>query len=59
MHIVPADGLSEEDISRILHILEHKLDSQLALTIQLGENIPLLASGRVIYILIREFNLRY
>ena len=50
LRIVPADGFGKEDIDRILQNLGSKLDSQLALTIELTEAIPLSPRGKAIYV---------
>ena len=50
LHIVPADGFSEDDADRIHRNLGRKLDRQLAFTIELTEAIPLYARGKAIYV---------
>ena len=47
---MPADGLSEEDISRMHLNLERKLDNQLTLTIRLVEDILISVGAKVIYV---------
>jgi phenylacetate-CoA ligase len=50
LRIVPVDGFDKEDANRIRRNLGHKLDNQLAFTIELTEAIPLSARGKAIYI---------
>jgi phenylacetate-CoA ligase len=50
LHIVPADGFSEEDAGRIQRNLGRKLDGRLALTIELVDAIPLSPRGKAIYV---------
>ena len=50
LHIVPADGFSEEDAGRIQRNLGRKLDGRLAFTIELVEAIPLSPRGKAIYV---------
>ena len=50
LRIVPADGFSDEDVNRIHHNLEHKLNGRLSFKVELVDSIPLSARGKAIYV---------
>lgn len=50
LQVVPAEGFSEIDASRIRRNLGRKLDSQLTFTVELVDAIPLTARGKAIYV---------
>jgi phenylacetate-CoA ligase len=50
LHVVPAQGFSDEDAARIQRNLGRKLDGQLSFTIELVDVIPLSARGKAIYV---------
>ncbi len=50
LRVVPGKGFGEHDIDRIQRNLGRKLDSQLMLSVELIESIPLSTTGKVIYV---------